>query len=450
MTGETNVTAGKPTKYFIDFENTHGAGLKGVDKLGEDDEVAIIYSQAAETFHIEHAIDIMNSKARILFVEADAGTRNAADFQLIVALYADMDEAYEYAIISGDGGFDAAIKMGERMGKPTVRRLANIAGDEAETDKPKSRRSRRSRSDRKAKGDAAEGAAPADAEAPQAETAAATPESEAAEQEKPAAASQDAKPEVQAESHAGEQADAPSQEQSNQQAESESRTHAKATKQTDAAAHTQAAKKAEGAPQPQAVELGETADAQAANQTETKKRKSRRRSSKRVSTRKETDDAYAKAAEAMRLASENAAAKPVAPEADGGEAANQSEPTADEAAAQPKAPADEPAAHPETAAEGSAQPEKVADDPAAQPEAPASDAADNSADDLAARVNALLQENDVQLTDKQLATVVDALEGPDGRQGFYRRIIKIERQQNGRALYRLVRDHYAALTKLIG
>jgi len=62
----------------------------------------------------------------------------------------------------------------------------------------------------------------------------------------------------------------------------------------------------------------------------------------------------------------------------------------------------------------------------------------------------LLQENDVQLTDRQLATVADALKGPDGRQGFYRRIIRIERQQNGRALYRLVRDHYAALTKLIG
>ena len=42
----------KPIKYYIDFENVHGAGLKGVDALDEHDEVFIIYSQAAETFHI--------------------------------------------------------------------------------------------------------------------------------------------------------------------------------------------------------------------------------------------------------------------------------------------------------------------------------------------------------------------------------------------------------------
>ena len=172
----------KPTKYYIDFENVHGAGLKGVDALTEHDEVVIIYSQAAETFHIEHAIDILKSKAHIQFVEADAGTRNAADFQLIVALYANMDEAFDYVIVSGDGGFDAAIKMGERMGKPRVRRLGNIMGDEAEPEKPKSRRSRRSRSNRDASKDSASAAEPSKAETAAVEaTPAETPQSEASE-----------------------------------------------------------------------------------------------------------------------------------------------------------------------------------------------------------------------------------------------------------------------------
>ena len=145
----------KPTKYFIDFENVHGAGLKGVDTLDERDEVIIIYSQAAETFHIEHAIDILKSKAGIRFVEVDGGTRNAADFQLIVALYGNMSDEFDYAIVSGDGGFDAAIKMGERMGLPFVRRVANVQGDEAEkVEKPKSRRTRRSRSGRDAAAEA--------------------------------------------------------------------------------------------------------------------------------------------------------------------------------------------------------------------------------------------------------------------------------------------------------
>ena len=108
-----NAPAGKqkPTKFYVDFENVHGPGLKGVDELDERDEVLIFYSQAAETFHIEHVIDILKSKARIQFVEVDGGTRNAADFQLIVALVGAMDPAYDYAIVTGDGGFDAAIKM---------------------------------------------------------------------------------------------------------------------------------------------------------------------------------------------------------------------------------------------------------------------------------------------------------------------------------------------------
>ena len=145
----------KPTKYFIDFENVHGAGMKGFDALDELDEVIIIYSQAAETFHIEHAIDILKSKASIRFVEADGGTRNAADFQLIVALYGNMSDEFDYAIVSGDGGFDAAIKMGERMELPFVRRIANLQVDEAEkVEKPKSRRARRSRSGRDAAAEA--------------------------------------------------------------------------------------------------------------------------------------------------------------------------------------------------------------------------------------------------------------------------------------------------------
>ena len=51
----------------------------------------------------------------------------------------------------------------------------------------------------------------------------------------------------------------------------------------------------------------------------------------------------------------------------------------------------------------------------------------------------MLTEKGVQLTDQQLVTVAGAIDGAKGRQDFYRRIIKVERQQKGRALYNQVR-----------
>lgn len=117
-----------PTKYYVDFENVHGPGLKGIEDLGEDDVVYIFFSQAAETFHIEHAIGIMNSKARVEFVEIDGGTRNALDFQLVAALFGRIEEGFQYAIVSGDVGFDAAIKMGERLELPAITRITDLTG----------------------------------------------------------------------------------------------------------------------------------------------------------------------------------------------------------------------------------------------------------------------------------------------------------------------------------
>ena len=40
----------------------------------------------------------------------------------LVALAREEDDEHEYAIVSSDGGFDAAIKMGERLELAPVRR----------------------------------------------------------------------------------------------------------------------------------------------------------------------------------------------------------------------------------------------------------------------------------------------------------------------------------------
>lgn len=418
----------KPTKFFIDFENVHGAGLKGIDALGEHDEVLIFYSQAAETFHIEHAIDILKSKARVQFVEIDGGTRNAADFQLIVALFGDMDEAFDYAIVSGDTGFDAAIRMGERMGKPAVRRLGNIQGDEAEPEKPKSRRSRRSRSSRDAAKDAVETADGTEAAPEKPETEETTgsdkaPEGTTAEAEAaPDVETTADQPEEQALEQSDEQKPSPSRRRPRRRKRNGNQPEEQIGAQGEAgqaegaspngnSATDEAATLADGGSEASEKPQREPDHAEKEPPKTAGAKKPRRSTSKRVSTRQETDAAYARAAEAMRLALAE-------------EAVGEASPTGDESPAS-----------------------AATDTP--DPEAASSKASASEETDAATLVKALLGEKGVTLTDKQAATVASALDGSGGRQGFYRRIIKIERQQNGRALYRLVREHYNALVEAL-
>ena len=418
----------KPVKYYVDFENVHGAGLKGVDALDEHDEVIIIYSQAAETFHIEHAIDILKSKARIEFVEVDGGTRNAADFQLIVALFGAMDEKYDYAIVSGDTGFDAAIKMGERMGLPNVSRLANIRGDvEVEkAEKPKSRRSRRSRSGR-------DSAAETEPQPQEPQTKDADASSEAQDQRQ--SEKQAETPDSSAPENPAKDAEPQGDSQAEGQATSPKR-RARRRKRSGGSQDGQATAQAETAQQTGEAAANETATADAATEAaveppsdavvvdatdettpaKTPAKPSSAKSSKAsTSTRKkaaskvheearqDTAAARAKAAEAMRLA----------------------------------------LSEPAKATEGTTIPETV------EPVKEAVDATTPKEQDATALVKALFAEKGVELSDAQLVTVVTALDGASGRQDFYRRIIKIERQQKGRALYRQVREHYSALMEAL-
>lgn len=420
----------KPIKYYIDFENVHGAGLKGVDALDEHDEVFIIYSQAAETFHIEHTIDILKSKAHIEFVEVDGGTRNAADFQLIVALFGAMDEAFDYAIVSGDTGFDAAIKMGERMGLPNVCRLANICGDIEvdKADKPKSRRSRRSRSGR----DSASETEPL-AQEPQAEDARAALEAQAQEQ-----------PDKQEETPTPSTTDAPAkdaEQQTDNQVEGQAASPKRRTRRRRRSSGLQDGQAATQAETPQQADEAIADEAVSSGHSETKPVTVT--SVESVSDEAAVDATYeAESAEAST------------------KAASEKKPTKTSSRKKPSSKAHEEARQDTAAARARAaeamrlalaEPAKATGE-ATILEAPSKDpapAVNAEEQDAISRIKALLAEKGVELSDAQLGTVMSALNGANGRQDFYRRIIKIERQQKGRALYRQVREHYSALMEAL-
>lgn len=367
----------KPMKYYIDFENVHGPGLKGVDALSPDDQVLVFYSQAAETFHIEHAIDLLNSKAKIEFIEIDGGTRNSLDFQLVAALFGMISDEYGYAIVSGDGGFDAAIKMGQRLGLPEVVRIVNIKG---ETELPAKTRSRRSRSTKSSSKDQVE-----------------PTQQEAAEQE-------ETKP-------------AKTRSRRTRSSKSTTRSQTEASQQEPAQHETL---------QQEAPEL----------EGEAKPAKTRTRRSR--SSKSEASQPEASKSEASK--SEVPQPEVSQPEALQSEAKDQVEGT------QPEAPA-----------QGSAEEQS-----AEKPEAESAEQAKPSNGNGRRRgsrgsgksgkreeVAALLANNGIEIDQRQLSTIMQALNGAKKRQDFYRRIIQLEKQERGLALYREVRDFYEPLLNIV-
>ena len=112
--------------YYIDYENVQSSGLEGVGQLTENDRVIILYSIHAETMRIDIVKQVMTTKADIQFVEADLGTPNALDFQLITSLFSTLLPENQYYIVSRDNGYDAAIKMSRRLGRTNIKRISSI------------------------------------------------------------------------------------------------------------------------------------------------------------------------------------------------------------------------------------------------------------------------------------------------------------------------------------
>ena len=403
-----------PTKYYIDFENVHGAGLKGVDALDERDEVFVFYSQAAETFHIEQAIDIMKSKARIEFVEIDGGTRNSLDFQLVTALFGTMTEGFEYAIVSGDGGFDAAIKMGQRLELPSVRRITDLTGS-TEPPQPKSTRQKRTRQSRQK--DKKEQAGQVDQSGQGGEAEHSEKETSPVQQKLPAA-------------REPQQLPAPQEAMSDSKPQdSEAKPAEKATGRKRRPARKSSAKKVEAQENEAAAPDGQ---AQAQN-------------AKKAATQngKQAEERDAKRAE---LEPEGASEKPTSASA----VSDTSEmPVADETASHDLSAEGDSGREETVSAEGERGHEEANATDSADEKEPGSTHARSGRYSKRKEVKALLAENGVALNQQQLSSVMKALNGVKNKQGFYRSIIQAEKQERGLELYRQVRDHYEAMVEIL-
>lgn len=104
--------------YLIDFENVHSDGLKGIEKLERNDECYIFYSEHAGVLTFNMHKKITESRAKIYYVEAQVGMKNALDFQLVSYLGYMLREKPEavYCLISNDKAFELVSKFWQDKG----------------------------------------------------------------------------------------------------------------------------------------------------------------------------------------------------------------------------------------------------------------------------------------------------------------------------------------------
>ncbi len=104
--------------YLIDFENVHSDGLKGIEKLERSDECYIFYSEHAGVLTFNMHKKITESRAKIYYVEAQVGMKNALDFQLVSYLGYMLREKPEvtYCLISNDKAFELVSKFWQAKG----------------------------------------------------------------------------------------------------------------------------------------------------------------------------------------------------------------------------------------------------------------------------------------------------------------------------------------------
>ena len=114
--------------YYIDYENVHNEGLKGVQKLHQEDKLHLFYSIKADTLKIDVVRQLMECPATICFDKIVNGVENALDFQLITALMCNYSAEEKYYIISRDKGYDAAIEMAGKQNRDNIYRCRDIDG----------------------------------------------------------------------------------------------------------------------------------------------------------------------------------------------------------------------------------------------------------------------------------------------------------------------------------
>ena len=117
--------------YLIDYENTNGHGLYGLEKLGMFDKVFIFYTKNANSLHFEHMEAINKAKANVKLMLVEAGRENSLDFQLssFLGFQISKHPFADFFVVTRDKGYTCLEGFWKENNR-NVKILPNIAGED--------------------------------------------------------------------------------------------------------------------------------------------------------------------------------------------------------------------------------------------------------------------------------------------------------------------------------
>ena len=104
--------------YLIDFENVTSAGISGIQRLSKEDKVYIFYTVNASNMSFAAHMNLLSSPAEVIYYNVTSGGKNALDFQLssFLGYLISSGEDKDFYIISNDKGYDHVKNFWERSG----------------------------------------------------------------------------------------------------------------------------------------------------------------------------------------------------------------------------------------------------------------------------------------------------------------------------------------------
>ncbi|MDR0804558.1 MAG: hypothetical protein LBN42_02070 [Oscillospiraceae bacterium] len=97
--------------FYVDFENVHSDGLKGLEELTADDTVYFFYSDNANALTFDLLFSLENANCISKYYRSERTARNSLDFQIVTFIGANIvnHPDAKHIVITIDGGYDASV-----------------------------------------------------------------------------------------------------------------------------------------------------------------------------------------------------------------------------------------------------------------------------------------------------------------------------------------------------
>lgn len=97
--------------YFVDYENVHENGMRGLEQLKPQDTLCLLYSNSAQSLTIDTMSVLTQKGVKIKYFKCLNSGKNYLDFQLatVCGLMAGSLPDTDFVIVSGDKGFKALV-----------------------------------------------------------------------------------------------------------------------------------------------------------------------------------------------------------------------------------------------------------------------------------------------------------------------------------------------------